>query len=208
MTDTARATHSGGLRQRKKDRTRTELVEAANRLFAARGFDAVTIDEIADAADVSPRTFYRYFSSKEALVLGEVDESLDAIREALQQRPDDEPVLASMRAIVLAMADEIESERDANRSRIALLDATASLQLRQTEREAVFEAGLAPIIAQRIGSTDPTDLRPALIAACAAAAIRVAVSVWIAGGGVASLSDLVDQALGLLSEGLEQQGQS
>ena len=76
-----------GLRERKKERTRAEIERVAMRLFLERGFDAVTVDEIGAAAEVSHRTFYRYFSSKEDLVLRDARDFLDEMRTELAQRP-------------------------------------------------------------------------------------------------------------------------
>jgi AcrR family transcriptional regulator len=88
-----------GLRERKKERTRAEIERVAMRLFVERGFDAVTVDEIGAAADVSHRTFYRYFSSKEDLVVRDIRDFLDEMQIAFDQRPGSEPVIESIRAV-------------------------------------------------------------------------------------------------------------
>lgn len=175
----------------------------AARLFDERGFDHVTIEEIAAAADVSPRTFYRYFPAKEDLVLGNVDEGVAALVGALRARPEGEPILDSIRGLVRDLATEFEDNLEVQRTRVAVLEATPSLKLRNAERQGVFEEALAPAIAERLGSSVATDLEPRLIAACAVAAIRVASAVWIAGGAQGSLIPIVDEALAMLTQGFD-----
>ena len=87
-----------GRRERKKRQTRDELMLHAARLFDERGFDAVTTEDIAEAADVSQRTFFRHFPSKEAVPYGHVDELRDTMRATFLGRPDDEHVVDAMRA--------------------------------------------------------------------------------------------------------------
>jgi AcrR family transcriptional regulator len=82
-----------GLRERNKLRRRQQITEAALRLFAARGFDGVTIEEIADAADVSRRTFFRYFARKEDVIVAWKQQMADELRAALAERADDESPL-------------------------------------------------------------------------------------------------------------------
>ena len=82
-----------GLREMKKERTRTDIVRIATRMFASRGFDDVTVDEIAAEAEVSHRTFYRYFATKEELVLGPQRKGLDDFVTAFSQRPRSESVM-------------------------------------------------------------------------------------------------------------------
>src|SRR5689334_5758979 len=80
-----------GLRERKKLRTRQALSEAALRLFAEKGFDATTVEEICERAEVSPSTFFRYFESKEAAAFPEEEPRVRIVEEALRARPEDEP---------------------------------------------------------------------------------------------------------------------
>src|SRR3954466_3198779 len=97
-----------GRREQKKNRTREDLVAAAVKLFAERGFDETTTEDIAEAADVSQRTFFRHFPSKEAVLYGDEEAMEAAFRDAIVARPDDEgpvhAVAAAMRTLTDAYA--------------------------------------------------------------------------------------------------------
>ncbi|HEV8683242.1 MAG TPA: TetR family transcriptional regulator, partial [Actinomycetota bacterium] len=86
-----------GLRERKKLRTRAQLTDAALRLFTERGFDGTTIDDIVEAVEVSPRTFFRYFDSKEDVVIGFFDDMGEELRAMLAARPQREPPFTAVR---------------------------------------------------------------------------------------------------------------
>src|SRR5688500_19540599 len=101
-----------GLRERHRKRTAADLEEAALALFCERGFDAVTIDDIAAAADVSRRTFFRYYASKEDVILSDHPKRLDELHAALNRRPADEPALTALRHAVLSLAGTYEEQRD------------------------------------------------------------------------------------------------
>ncbi|MCW2902925.1 MAG: transcriptional regulator, TetR family, partial [Streptosporangiaceae bacterium] len=103
----ARTEHADrpGRRERKKRRTREALVEAAFELFREKGFEATTVEEIADAVDVSSRTFFRYFASKEDVALTFQEEQLAAVLAALAARPADEPVVTALRRSVVSIAE-------------------------------------------------------------------------------------------------------
>jgi AcrR family transcriptional regulator len=192
-----------GLRERKKERTRAEIERVAMRLFLERGFDAVTVDEIGAAAEVSHRTFYRYFSSKEDVVLSDVREFLDEMRTALAQRPSSESVIESIRAVILQLAQAYEADADEDRQRVTLLLETPSLQHHRQEQLVAFEAALVPLIADRLAVDPADDMRPALIAACAGAALRVASESWIAADMKTKLAPKVEEAFSLLVTGLQ-----
>jgi AcrR family transcriptional regulator len=159
-----------GLRERKKQRTREQIVEAAMRLFAERGYQATTIADIATAADVAPRTFFSYFPSKEAVVFHNIDRDLDALATTLRDRPAGETAFDALRRWIDAMFDEWSAEEDEALLRKRLC--------REDEGLANFEGGtmarinelLVEAIADDLGEP-PDALRPRLVAAAAMAAL-------------------------------------
>ncbi|XVQ11724.1 TetR/AcrR family transcriptional regulator [Spirillospora sp. CA-255316] len=100
---------SSGLRERKKRRTRDALASAALRLFAERGYEETTIADIAAAADVSPRTFFSYFPSKEDVVFAEVDDRLEEVADRMARRPLGEPPLATIRTAIVEVIEALVS---------------------------------------------------------------------------------------------------
>src|SRR6266568_5097397 len=96
-----------GIRERKKQRTRQALRQAALELFQERGFEATTIADITAAADVAPRTFFSYFQTKEDVVLDEGLQRFDQLQQTLRQRPHGEPLLAAFRRAALEVAAEM-----------------------------------------------------------------------------------------------------
>src|SRR6266480_4318131 len=94
-----------GLRERKKLRTREQLTDAAFRLFTERGFDATTIEDIVEQVEVSPRTFFRYFDSKEDVVIGFFDDMGLELRAMLEARPAEEPPFTAARNALGSLVD-------------------------------------------------------------------------------------------------------
>ena len=159
-----------GLRERKKQRTREQIVDAAMRLFAERGYHATTIADIAAAADVAPRTFFSYFPSKEAVVFHDVDRDLDTLASALRERLPDETALDALRRWIDAMFDQWMEEEDEALLRKRLC--------REDEGLANFQGGVMArihelvldAIARDLG--EPADaLRPRLVASATMAAL-------------------------------------
>src|SRR5918999_5549011 len=101
-----------GLRERKKQRTREQIVESAMRLFAERGYHGTTVADIAEAAEIAPRTFFSYFPSKEAVVFHNVDRDLDGLASALHDRLPGETVFDALRRWIDAMFDHWAGEED------------------------------------------------------------------------------------------------
>ena len=143
-----------GLRERKKERTHNDLLAAGLRLFAERGFNEVTVDDIAAEVDVSLRTFYRYFSSKEDLVLGDMDEPLEVLRRSFESQPPSLPIMAAVRAAILEVTRSIEPMAKDKMARSAIVEHTPSLLLRRAERHTAWEHVLTPLVASRLGDPD------------------------------------------------------
>jgi AcrR family transcriptional regulator len=159
-----------GLRERKKQRTRQQIIEAAMGLFAERGYHATTIADIAAAAEVAPRTFFSYFPSKEAVVFHNVDRDLDGLASALRDRLPGETAFDALRRWIDSMFDEIAADQDEAVLRKRLC--------REDEGLANFQGGvmariselLLEAIADDLGEP-PDALRPRLVAAAAVAAL-------------------------------------
>jgi AcrR family transcriptional regulator len=159
-----------GLRERKKQRTREQIIDAAMALFAERGYHATTIADIAEAADVAPRTFFSYFPSKEAVVFHNVDRDMDALAAALRNRLPGENAFDALRRWIDAMFDHWMAEEDEALLRKRLC--------REDEGLANFEGGVMARIHELLleaiadDLNEPQDaLRPRLVAAAAVAAL-------------------------------------
>jgi AcrR family transcriptional regulator len=195
---------SGGLRERHRQRTLAQLEEVALRLFEERGYDAVTIDDITAAADVSRRTFFRYFPGKEDLLFADQRQRAEALRRALAARPNSEPPMTALRQALMSLATEYEVDREQLLRRKKIMAATPSLQARSLAHQRWGEQFVTDLMAEWLGVDPARDLRPAIVAATTLAAMRVAFNTWLAGGGKGDLHALVSDALDLLDGGLQE----
>jgi AcrR family transcriptional regulator len=162
----------GGLRAQKKARTRQRLVQVALSLFEARGFDEVTVEEIAAAAMVSPRTFYRYFGTKEAVLYDDQDEALHLLHEAITSHPADEAPLAAIRAGVLVLARRTPQTVELTLRRARLSQATTSLgEYQRSTLTPRWEETITAAVAERLDVDAAADVRPRLLAGIGLAVI-------------------------------------
>ncbi|PZT76354.1 MULTISPECIES: TetR/AcrR family transcriptional regulator [unclassified Streptomyces] len=188
-----------GLRERKKYRTRVAIRQATYRLIDERGYEATTIEQIAEAAEVSPSTVFRYFASKEDIVL---TDEYDPVMEALlRARPADEPPLESVRlmmreALTTFLADDGELRR-----RTRLMAEVPAVRARMTETMSDTAKTLARVLADRTGRA-PDDLRVRVFVAAVLGALREATLYWADRGQQGDLPALVNEALGTLEGGL------
>jgi AcrR family transcriptional regulator len=189
-----------GLRERKKRKTRRLLQSTAMALFADRGFGHVTIDEIAAACDVSRTTVFRYFPTKEDLVVGTEPERLAELRLAFEQRPREEPVFDSVRHAVVALAERYELDRSQLLAAHELIASNSSLLARALEIHTTWVDLFAGLIASRTGNGTP-DLRDRVLAVAVMAAMRVAIEEWLESEHPGELARLIADALDLLGEG-------
>jgi len=166
------------LPERKRQLVRQEIARAAWLLFAERGYEDTTVEAIARAAGVSRRSFFRYFSSKEDVVVGTSDALAEDVLAAFARRPKHEPPLVAIEralrpAIETRLADAAES-----RAIISLLRESRTLRRALLERHARLEERLAVLIAVRTGADPRRDPTPALLAFLARALIDTAFNVW------------------------------
>jgi AcrR family transcriptional regulator len=185
------------LRERKKLQTRTALTEAALRLALDKGPDDVTVEEIAEAADVSVRTFFNYFPHKEYAILGRNPAHLEAALELIATAPAEQSPLTTMWLIVHDVLRDLLSEGSLTR-RGELIMTSPSLLYHLMLSSIDDERQLSAAMTQRIG--DP--LRARLIVTAAGTACRVAVELHKTMPDSAP-GDLVDQAFLLLAQGID-----
>ncbi|HEY7071368.1 MAG TPA: TetR family transcriptional regulator [Acidimicrobiales bacterium] len=196
---------AASLRERKKARTREAIIDAALDLFERDGYDNTTIEDIAAAADVSPRTFFRYFESKVDLIMTRTDSSNEDIGPLLATRPEGEGLLDSLRGVMKSLLDSQLNDPLIHREFQVMLS-TPSLRNMAREHFHDEEAGLISVVALRLG-LEPDDLRAEIIGSMVAGALWAAVNHWVAeGGDVERLWPVLDEAFGILAEGLAQQG--
>jgi AcrR family transcriptional regulator len=156
-----------GLRERKKQRTRETIARAAHELFAERGYHETTLPEIAQAADVSTRTIFAYFPSKEDILFSDFEVLKEALAQALDDRPEGEEALETVRAFILSSQAMQRSELDDQLNHCIENDETLRSHLRA--RLAQLEELIAAAIAKDIGASK-NDLRPHVVAASLTAA--------------------------------------
>jgi AcrR family transcriptional regulator len=193
---------TSGLRERKKLATRLALHQAALQLVAERGLEHVSVDDITARADVSPRTFFNYFSSKDDAVLGLDPEAMHRQVRALRDRPVDEPPVEALRSVTMEQAEEMAGETELWPLRLTVIDAHPVLVGRLAAMFGESERVLAAAIADRTGTRVGADVYPTLLAGVAGVAMRTALHRWLATDFTASLPHLVDEAWDALRAGL------
>jgi AcrR family transcriptional regulator len=193
-----------GLRERKKRRTRETIARAAHVLFAERGYHATTLPDIAEAADVSTRTIFAYFPSKEDILFSDFPVMKEALAEALAERPEGQDALETVRRFILSMHGAEKSDLDEELRVCVESDETLRNHLRA--RIAQLEELIAPAIAKDLDAP-ANDVRPQVVAASLTAAFNVLSE---QGGGTkkklksaADLAAAIDPVIAFLRGGLD-----
>jgi AcrR family transcriptional regulator len=190
-------------RERKKLETRQALEQAALRLFAERGYEQTTVEEIAEAADVAVRTFFRYFSSKQDVLFGEVaTDRVTRLGSELAARPPAEPPLASVVAVMERLDIVGAEDQEAILVRLELMRQQPSLRTRYLDLINTMRLVIVDFIAERTGVDPGHEMYPHLVAAAAAASWDTSLTLWVESGGTLVLGDLRRQAFTALSSGL------
>jgi AcrR family transcriptional regulator len=192
---------SAGLRERKKAETRRALSSAALHLAEEHGVDGVTIEAIAEAAGVSPRTFFNYFSSKDDAIAGIAPSDSSELLDDLLAQPDEVSPLEALRGMCLAAAARLEPLADELRARHQLAERHPALAVRRSSRFAEVERRLADEIARRTGRDPQRDPFPALVVAAAVGALKVGLAVWQERDRSEPLADVIDEEFAQLAAG-------
>jgi AcrR family transcriptional regulator len=195
-------TRSFDLRERKRTRTRLMIQAEALRLFAEKGYPETTVEEIADAAAISPRTFFRYFPTKEDVVIW--DEYDPLVPDLLEARPDDEPPAETLRVVIREALGGLY-RRDPERllARVRLSASVPDLRARFAEEQQKGMATLAPLLTQKRW-TRSDDLQLRVIGAALIAAVSVALDRWQQDNGNSDLLALLDQTIDALANGIRE----
>ena len=190
------------LREQRRERNAREIQQAAMSLFADRGYAAVTVEDIAGEAGISERTFFRYFTSKDHLLVAEASRRIEVIHESLTGQPDDLDAWTALRNAVL---DQSTSEEHIGRNAAiwAHLTKEAPALLAKMIMHGALEGthNIEVELARRLGVPD-TDALPDVMMRVTLAAVQSAYLRWLEDDGTASLVDLTAEALDLVGDGL------
>jgi AcrR family transcriptional regulator len=193
------------IRERTRRLAQTELTSVAQDLFVAQGYDQTTVDQIAAAAGMSKRTFFRYFPSKDDLVIGKYDLFADRMAEALDERPADEPIWESLRRVFDLTLDYVQDDhqRARNDAMEEIVRSTPQLHARYLEKMQRVQELLIGRVAVRLTSRDRvgTDPRPAAIVGAAFACMQAARQAWFASDRSEPFGSYLDTAMSALPVG-------
>lgn len=207
-TLTSPAGRPPSLRERKKLATRLAIRRAALDLIAERGYSRVTVEDIAAAADVSPRTFFNYFPSKEAVLFGGDPGRAEARRARLVADLPGRSALDVLRAVqvdelrrIYREVAELGDDPAEWASKIRAAQSDPHLRAAQAAHMAQVEADIASAIAARLGTDSERDPYPLVLASAAVGVIRAVLSFWAALGDSVPLDELAGAAFQALGEG-------
>ena len=184
------------LRERTRRAVREEVASQAWQLFARQGFEGTTVDQIAAAAGMSRRSFFRYFASKENLLLEGLLEAGQRVADDVAARPPEEPVWTALRRGLQPLADELEEHHEYARPLTVMLR-ESGLRATVQERRVRLEETLTPLIAERLPDGPHRTIRAAAIAGAAFACLDAAQQAW-ADDPDANLAELLDVTFGAL----------
>ena len=189
-------------RERKKTATRSRLHQAALELVERGRLAAVTVEEITEAADVAPRTFFNYFPSKEYAVLGN-DSLLPArLAAAIAARPPGEPPLEAARAAIMADLEAVDHEPAELRRQMALVRAEPQLAATWLCKWSQQRLALASALAERMGADPSSDFYPGLVATSCIAVTQLAFHRWCEGSAAKSVASIAEEMFDCLAQGL------
>jgi AcrR family transcriptional regulator len=182
------------------ERTRRLIADKAFELFTEHGFDATTVEQIAAAAEVGPRTLYRYFPTKETLIVQFVEASLRAALDRLCAQPDDLPLPQALYAVIDSVIGTTEADAHRVMAVYEMAGRAPSVQAQLSDLTWRWRQDLAAEIARRLPGRS-TQLTASLAAAITMNIIDVGVQAWVDSGGRINMRKLTTRALDMLRAG-------
>lgn len=189
-----------GLRELKRERTRRLISDKAFELFTGNGFGRTTVEQIAAAAEVGPSTLYRYFPTKETLVLEFVEDSLFGALDWFREQPADADLPDALQGVIERVLDQMESNPDRVRTVYELADQTPSLSAHLAEVIWRWRNELTVELAARLAG-DSVEFTAALAAGTTMNIIEIVVQTWVENPDGTKVKDLAQEAMGLLRGG-------
>ncbi len=195
-----------GLRERTRRAVHREIAQAASALFVEQGFEETTVDQIAAAAGISRRSFFRYFATKEDVVLGDIVERGHVLRAALAQRPPDEDPWQALTEAFRVLRATVGEPSDAEIRVTRMLHVEPFLRARRLEKQLAWQEQLVPELALRVAARDGVDAddarhRAAALVAAALACLDTAVDTWLRTDRTRDLEDLWLAAVAAVRDG-------
>jgi AcrR family transcriptional regulator len=190
------------LRERKKAKVRDALIQAAMKLFTEKGFEETTIDEIVESADVSRRTFFRYFPSKDLIVFPHQDIYLEYFSGLLAKNRGEETSMAALRRASQTMARQYQSEREDHLIQQRIMQSSPTLIARGDKMDEDWEALIAHELIARQDDSKAVNRRARFLAGMVVGLYRVLFREWYASDCRIDLGKLCDDAMSLLEFGI------
>lgn len=204
--DTASTAPRAGRRERKAVRTRASIEAAALKLFGDRGFEYTTIEQIAEAADIAPRTFFRYFPSKDAVLFGDLNTEIDRMRQVLAQRAWHEHPMRSLATGMFEAAERMEPDREHHLMRAKLLhalDQAGGYELNLLKQR--WMQDVTSLVAEHLGVDSATDPRPGAWSMTLVSCFGSAMHAWLLRTDEhTTLKEILSGVLAATADGLDE----
>ncbi|MCZ4604978.1 TetR/AcrR family transcriptional regulator [Streptomyces sp. Lzd4kr] len=194
MGNAAAKTEPGGMRDVARRAVRAEIAAKAMELFLEQGFEETTVNQIATAVGMSGRSLFRYFDTKEDMVIGALVELGHDVATALEERPADEEPWSALRHALEVCVETLEGDEVGLR-RAKMLADTPSLRTAMLDKQLRWQRMLVPHVEQRLRvSGQPQSLQARALVSAALGCLDVAATVWTEVEGERPLTNLVDDA--------------
>lgn len=189
------------LREQKKARTRARVLEVSLEMFLERGFDATTLEDICSAANISKRTFFRYFADKEELVTPQRAQRIERFRGLLAEADPQQHPFVLFRRVTDVMAAEYTANREQIKIRQQLVDDSPALIAREHEIDRDWEREIARTLLERMPAGPESERQATIMAGAMIGAIRATMRIWHEGGCEGDLGAMGQGVLDSLEKG-------